>query len=437
METRSSKADDRYEGLGARRPSRLSPAAFPGQFANSNTDPAARGYDSFASTANPRVSEYVSGPGTAAVGLRVLLAAGGTGGHIFPALAVAEELRTRASRRGPWDSGCAIQFLGTPRGLESKLIQGSGFPFTAISAAGLKGMGGWKTLRNLLVLPQSMIETGAVFRDFRPGVVVGIGGYVSGPAMLRAALAGIPTLLIEPNALPGFTNRVLRPFVRLAAVGFKETAAFYGSKARFTGHPVRKAMFEVPAKVHAAPYTILVVGGSQGSSAINQCVLESLPYFRPAVLPVQLIHQTGQREYEKVQRAYQQHGVAGEVYAFIDDMAAAFARADVVVSRSGAITVAELAAAGKAALLVPFPGAADQHQRENARVLEQAGGARVIEQAELTPVRLAREVVDLLNAPERLALMERGARSLARPGAAERIADLVEELAAGAGRRQN
>jgi UDP-N-acetylglucosamine--N-acetylmuramyl-(pentapeptide) pyrophosphoryl-undecaprenol N-acetylglucosamine transferase len=364
-------------------------------------------------------------------GLRVLMAAGGTGGHLFPALAVCDELRARAVRRGPWDSGCTIQFLGTTRDLDSRVVERAGFPFSPITGAGLKGVKGWRKVENLALLPQSAWQACAVLRRFRPNIVVGMGGYIAGPAVLTAALSGIPTLLIEPNTVPGLTNRILRWFVRLAAVGFEETASFYGAKARVTGHPVRKAFFSVPPKMHAPPFTVLVFGGSQGSSAINQCIMGALPYFRPAVLPVRLIHQTGQRDYEVVRQAYAAHGVEGDIYPFIDNMPEAFARADLIVCRSGATTVAELAAAGRAALLIPLPGSADEHQLQNARALERVGGARVIEQSELSPGRLAQEVAELLNSGEQLAEMERRVRSLARPDAAERIADLIEQLALG------
>jgi UDP-N-acetylglucosamine--N-acetylmuramyl-(pentapeptide) pyrophosphoryl-undecaprenol N-acetylglucosamine transferase len=258
---------------------------------------------------------------------------------------------------------------------------------------------------------------------------VGVGGYLSGPAMLEAALRDIPTLLIEPNAVPGFTNRVLAPVVRMAAVGFEETANLYGAKARLTGHAVRKAFSSLPAREHVPPFTVLILGGSQGSAAINRCVIEALPLVSNQAQPMTFIHQTGERDYNAVSKAYQERGLAAEVQAFIENVPGAFARADLIVSRAGATAVAELAAAGKAALVVPFPAATDQHQLENARALECAGAARVVRQVELTPQRLASEIEDLLGHPGRLVEMERKARGLARPDAAARIADMIEELA--------
>ncbi len=370
-------------------------------------------------------------PGEEVRPLRVLMVAGGTGGHIFPALAVAEELRERAKRRGAAGVGCEILFLGTGRGLETRVVPAAGFPLRTVAAAGLKGIGGWRKLRNLLVLPRSAIETALIMGKFQPDVVVGVGGYLAGPAMLEAALKDIPTLLIEPNAVPGFTNRVLAPVVRLAAVAFEETASFYRAKGRLTGHAVRKGFSSVPAKEHVPPYTVLILGGSQGSAAINDCVVKSLPLLVNETGRVRFIHQAGGRDYNAVRQAYQERGLTAEVHAFIENVPQALARADLVVSRAGAIAVAELAAAGKAALLIPFPGATDQHQLENARAMERAGAARVLRQVELTPERLLRELWGLLADPHGLEAMEQAAKRLARPDAAERIAELIENLAVG------
>jgi UDP-N-acetylglucosamine--N-acetylmuramyl-(pentapeptide) pyrophosphoryl-undecaprenol N-acetylglucosamine transferase len=402
-------------------------------------------------------------------GARILMVAGGTGGHIFPALAVAEELRARGERAIP---GYQIEFLGTHRPLEAKLIPAAGFRLRAVDAAGLKGIGGIQRLRNLLVLPRTMVDVAGILREFKPQVVVGVGGYLAGPVMLEAALRDIPTILIEPNARPGFTNRLLAPLVRAAAVGFAETAHLYGEKARVTGHPVRRAFFDIPPRRPKASFTVLVVGGSQGSRAINQAVVESLPLLareaggvadvapgvspacadlkvgatsdaglKPGATPVaapkneafpggiRIIHQTGERDYNEVRKTYQERRLFAEVHAFIDDMPGALSQADLVISRAGATAVAELAAAGRGALLIPFPGATDQHQLENARAMEKAGAARVIVQSELTPERLAGEIRELMASPATLERMETCARRLARPDAAARIADMVEAFA--------
>lgn len=360
--------------------------------------------------------------------LRILMAAGGTGGHIFPALAVAEELVGRAGENEREEAIRFIVFIGTNRGLESRLIPAAGFQLRTVAAAGLKGIGGWKRITNLLVLPRSAYEAAKVLRSFRPDVVVGVGGYLAGPVMLEAALANIPTLLIEPNAVPGFTNRVLASVVRGAAVGFADTAGFYGSKARVTGHAVRKVFYDMEPKAHTAPFTVLIIGGSQGSRAINECVVKSLEILSCEDWKLNVVHQTGERDYNVVRDAYRERSLSAEVFAFIEDMPQAFARADLVVSRAGATTVAELAAAGRAAVLIPFPGATDQHQLENARVLERAGAACLIEQSALTPERLAAQLRELFGSPTRLVQMEERAKGLARPGAAKQIADWVMEL---------
>jgi len=383
--------------------------------------------------------------------IRILMVSGGTGGHIFPALAVAEELRRLGEASG---SAPQIEFLGTHRPLEAKLIPAAGFPLRTVDAAGLKGIRGIQRLRNLWVLPRTAIAVAKILRGFRPHVVVGVGGYLAGPVMLEAALAGIPTLLIEPNARPGFTNRMLAPFVRIAVLGFAETTSVYGKKARVTGLPVRRAFFEIAPRRSGPPVgvaqallpvtgrtqpgvavspTLLIVGGSQGSRAINQALVKAVPLLfggdATRAGAMRIIHQTGEPDYNEVLKTYQEHGLMAEVHAFIDDMPGTLAQADLVISRAGATALAELAAAGRAALLVPFPGAADQHQLENARAVEKAGAARVVEQSDLTPERLAKEIRELMASPAALEKMETFARTLARPDAAERIADLVEDLA--------
>ncbi|TAM80643.1 MAG: undecaprenyldiphospho-muramoylpentapeptide beta-N-acetylglucosaminyltransferase [Acidobacteria bacterium] len=361
--------------------------------------------------------------------VRILMAAGGTGGHIFPALAVADEMRRRSEVTDPGAAQYETVFLGRGRGLESRVIPRAGYRLETIHAAGLKGISGWRKVLNAAWLPRSAFEAARVIYRFRPAVVLGIGGYISGPVMAEAALAGIPTLLYEPNVVPGFTNRVLAPVVRLAAVGFEQSLAAYGSKGRLTGHPVRREFYGVEPKPHKPPYTVLIVGGSQGARALNQCLIESLVLFRskaPGMLS--FIHQTGEADYNAVGVAYGGQWAGSEVRAFIDDIAGAFSRADLVICRAGAATVAELAAAGKASILVPFPSATDQHQLHNARALEHAGAACVIEQKDLNPGHLVDCAMDLLGDPAKLALMEQRAKSLARPEAASRIADLIEEL---------
>ncbi len=361
--------------------------------------------------------------------VRILTAAGGTGGHIFPALAVADEMRRRSDVSGPGGVQYDTVFLGTGRGLESRVVPPAGYRLETIHGAGLKGISGWKRVQNAARLPRSAFEAARLLYRLRPRAVLGIGGYISGPVMLEAALAGIPTLLYEPNAVPGFTNRILAPVVQLAAVGFESSLAVYGAKGRLTGHPVRQEFYDVEPRIHKSPYTVLVVGGSQGASALNQCLVKSLPLFRShGAGNLSFIHQTGEADYNAVKAVYGNQWAGCEVCAFIDNIVEAFSRADLVVCRAGATTVAELAAAGKASILVPYPSATDQHQLHNARALERAGAACVIEQKDLKPARLVECVMSLLGNRDRLAGMEQRAKGLASPLAASRIADLLEEL---------
>ncbi len=360
---------------------------------------------------------------------RVLMVSGGTGGHIFPMLAVADELRSRRDPAPEAQPRYEIEFVGTKRPLEARLIPPAGYPLRTVVAAGLKGIGGLRKLRNFLVLPRTAIQTAALLREFKPHVVVGIGGYLAGPVMLEAALMDVPTLLMEPNARPGFTNRVLAPMVRVAAVNLEETASFYGAKAVVTGSPVRRAFGEILSREHRPPFTVLLVGGSQGAQTINQAMMASLPLLESERGRLRIIHQTGDRDYNAVSQAYQGQGFTADVRTFIEDMPWALAQADLVISRAGATALAEFAAAGRAALLIPFPAATDQHQLENARVFERAGAARVIVQKDLSPQRLAAAILEMLQDAAGLTRMEQCARRLVKPDAAARIADLIEKLA--------
>jgi len=390
--------------------------------------------------AKPEREESVAGRRSAET-VRVLMVAGGTGGHIYPALAVAEELRRRSANDESIEF--QIEFLGTKRSLENRVIPSAGFVLHAVEAQGLKGIRGWRRIQNFMVLPRSSIESAMVLRNFQPQVVVGAGGYLAGPAMVEAALKDIPTLLIEPNAQPGFTGRAIAPLVRVVAAGFAETAVFFGDKAHLTGCPVRPVFHTLLPKDHRPPWTLLVMGGSQGSRAINECVCQAYPTLARKFEGLRLIHQTGEKDYaatcEAYARASKDEGFQGvlDVRAFIDDVPAAMAETDLLLCRAGAVTVAEIAAAGKAAIFVPFPQAADQHQLANARALERVGGGRIIEQRELAPERLAEEVAGLLSAPAALLGMEQRAHQMARPDAAAQIADLVEKLAGLGPRERN
>lgn len=354
----------------------------------------------------------------------VLIAGGGTGGHIYPGIAIADELRRR-------DPRAEVRFVGTARGLETRIVPRAGFGLELIEVTALKRVGASGRVKSLYLLPRSFLAVRSLIKSFRPAVVIGVGGYASGPAVLVAALMGVPTLIAEQNALPGFTNRVLARFVRAAAVSFEEARAFFGAKAEITGNPVRAEFFEVAPPEPAEQTHVLVTGGSQGARAINEAMIGALPILAKGAEGaggrgrLSLTHQTGGADYDRVSAAYAGSGLRAEVKPFIEDMVAEFARAHLVVSRAGATTVAELAAAGRPAVMVPFPFAADDHQRKNAEAVERAGAGRVILQADLTPGRLAAEILGLARDPETLRRMGEASRRLARRDAAEKVVDLA------------
>jgi UDP-N-acetylglucosamine--N-acetylmuramyl-(pentapeptide) pyrophosphoryl-undecaprenol N-acetylglucosamine transferase len=354
--------------------------------------------------------------------MRAILAGGGTGGHVIPALAIAEELRALAQAE--------VVFLGTPRGLENRLVPAAGYELRHVQVGALKNVSLATRARTALGLPRAIARSWSILGELRPGVVIGVGGYASGPAMLAAALRGLPTLIFEPNAVPGFANRLVAPMASVAAVHFEQTCRYF-RRCVVTGVPVRREFFDVPPLGERAPerLTLLVFGGSQGAQAINRAVVEAARELTVRLPGLRILHQTGERDYNEAQAAYLQAGVAAEVFPFIEQMPQAFARADLLLCRAGASTVAEVAAAGRPAVFVPFPRAADDHQTRNAQALEQAGAAVLLSQGELSPARLADVVAGLLNDRALLAQMGRAARQMAHPGAARDIACLALRLA--------
>ena len=356
--------------------------------------------------------------------MRVLFAAGGTGGHIYPAIAVAKELTARRA-----DS--AVRFVGTARGLETRLVPQAGFELSLIESAGLMNMGLLARLRNAAVLPKSFLGARRLLAEFRPDVVVGAGGYVTGPVLLTAAMTRRPTLVMESNAVPGFTNRQLARFVRAAAVSFEMTAPYFGGKAVVTGNPVRREFFDIPAKQRVASRVeLLLFGGSQGARAVNEAMLAALPHLETFRGALRITHQTGKLDFDKVRAGYAEAGwgASADAREYIDDMVAAFAAADVIVSRAGATTAAELMAAGKTAIMVPLPGQIEQQR--NAEALQAADAARMILQPELTGERLAAEIAALVENPDEITRRERAARRLAKPDAAAAVVGMIEKLVA-------
>jgi UDP-N-acetylglucosamine--N-acetylmuramyl-(pentapeptide) pyrophosphoryl-undecaprenol N-acetylglucosamine transferase len=362
--------------------------------------------------------------------MRVLIAAGGTGGHIYPGIAVAKEILRR-------DPESHVRFVGTARGLENKLVPQAGFELSIIDSAGLKNVGPVARARGLMVLPKSFLAARTLIRAFQPEVVIGAGGYVSGPVVLTAALLKLPTVVMESNALPGWTNRVLARFVDKAAVSFDAALPFFRGKAVVTGNPVRREFFEIPERDHDAAgngqFSVLVFGGSQGAHAINEAMIAALPALSDLKDGLRIMHQTGEADFETAQASYLAAGWSerASVTKYIDNMVAAFAAVDLVVCRAGATTTAELIAAGKASVMIPFPFAADDHQRKNAEALERAGAGRMILQEDLSGERLAQEITALIREPDRITAMQQAARKLARGNAAAAVVDMIEKLVSG------
>jgi UDP-N-acetylglucosamine--N-acetylmuramyl-(pentapeptide) pyrophosphoryl-undecaprenol N-acetylglucosamine transferase len=320
-------------------------------------------------------------------------------------------------------------FVGTANGLEAKLVRQAGLPLELIRVAGLKGIGGIKLLRNAAMLPAGVWDSERILRRFRFNAAFGVGGYASGPMMLLAKAHSVPCVIFEPNAVPGFTNRVLARVATRIVCGFDQTASLFGSKAIAMGIPVRKEFFAAPRRDHRQPFTLLVTGGSRGAMPINRALVDSLDLLAARKNQLFIVHQTGERDYNAIREAYARHEYRAEVIPFIENMADRYAQADLIVCRSGAITVAEVSAAGRAAIFIPFGAATDAHQMRNAEAMQAAGAARIVAQDQLTPERLTSEIFSLLDQPRRITEMENRVRSLARPRAVEDIVDLLEKVA--------
>jgi UDP-N-acetylglucosamine--N-acetylmuramyl-(pentapeptide) pyrophosphoryl-undecaprenol N-acetylglucosamine transferase len=363
------------------------------------------------------------------MGLSVLVAGGGTGGHLYPGIAVARELLSRVP-------GVDVTFVGTSAGIEARVLPREGFALDVIRSAGLKGRSVQSVMRGVVLLPVSAVDAWRVLSRRRPSVVVGVGGYSSGPVVLLAALRGIPTLLMEQNAMPGVTNRLLAPIVDTAAVTYQESVRFFGRKAVLSGNPVRPEFFtsvgtQPQGSVDTAPSVVrvLVFGGSQGAHAINAAMVDAAPRLAIGTPRLVITHQTGERDLDMVRSAYQRAGLDARVEPFLFAMDQEMKSADVVVSRAGSTTLAELAATGRASILVPLPTATDDHQRKNALAVAAQGGARIVEQRDLHGDRVAAEVLALAGDPVLRRSMEQAAKELARPDAARVIVDEVLALA--------
>ena len=372
--------------------------------------------------------------------MRILIAGGGTGGHLYPGIALARELVRR-------DPSTVVSFVGTADGIEARVVPRENFPLDLIRVAGLKGKSRMDRLKGFLVLPVGAVDAWSVLSKHRPDVVIGVGGYASGPVVALAAARGYPTMLLEQNALPGITNRLLARVVRAAAVNFDSALAYFPRTGFVAGNPVRPEFF--PAQPEEAndhtsqPFDsidsasggnpvqgrVLTFGGSQGAHAINVAMVEAASRLAAAGIRLAITHQTGERDLDLVRTAYARAGVAARVEAFIYEIDREMKAADVAICRAGATTLAELAASGTPAILVPLPNSTDDHQRKNAAVVAQAGAAVTLEQRDLSGETLAAAISGLVGDAERHRRMVIAARQLARPDAAQRIADRVEQLA--------
>jgi UDP-N-acetylglucosamine--N-acetylmuramyl-(pentapeptide) pyrophosphoryl-undecaprenol N-acetylglucosamine transferase len=354
--------------------------------------------------------------------VKLLIAGGGTGGHVFPALAIAQEWLSRGKGR-------EVVLVGTQRGIEMRLVPQAGLPLETLRVAGLKGKGGATLLKNLAMLIPAMQDARRVLRRHKPVAAFGVGGYAAGPMLLAAWLGRVPNVIFEPNAEAGFTNKVLARISKRIATGYEISAQIWGHRAIVTGCPVRPEFFSIAARNLEKPFRLLITGGSQGALPINRVFVDAMDRLAGRKQELAIVHQTGERDYNAVRTAYARREIHAEVVPFLTNMPERFAWADVIVCRAGAITAAEVAAAGRAAIFIPFGKATDSHQLRNAQEMARAGAGRLIAEADLTAEKLTAEIFSLLDQPQEIEKLSIAARGLARPHAARDIVNLIEEAA--------
>jgi UDP-N-acetylglucosamine--N-acetylmuramyl-(pentapeptide) pyrophosphoryl-undecaprenol N-acetylglucosamine transferase len=354
--------------------------------------------------------------------VKLLIAGGGTGGHVFPALAIAREWLSRGSER-------EVVLVGTERGIEMKLVPQAGLPLETLRVAGLKGKGGATLLKNLAMLAPAMLDARRVLKKHKPLAAFGVGGYAAGPMLLATWLGRVPNVIFEPNAEPGLTNKLLARISKRIATGYEISARTWGKKAVVTGCPVRPEFFSVAPRIPQKPFRLLITGGSQGALPMNRAFVDAMDCLAARKQELSIVHQTGERDYNAVRTAYARREINAEVVPFLTNMPERFAWADVIVCRAGATTAAEIAAAGRAAIFIPFGAATDSHQLRNAQEMQRAGAGRLIPEPELTAERLTNEIFTLLDRPQEIEKQSSAARQLARPHAARDIVNLIEEAA--------
>jgi UDP-N-acetylglucosamine--N-acetylmuramyl-(pentapeptide) pyrophosphoryl-undecaprenol N-acetylglucosamine transferase len=349
---------------------------------------------------------------------RLLIAGGGTGGHLFPGVAIAEELRAR-------EPDAVIKFVGTKRGIEARVLPELGWDLELIEVSGLKTVGAASAMKGVLRLPKAMLQARRIVKAFAPDAVIGVGGYASGPIVLAARMRGVPTAICEQNSIPGLTNKLLGRVVKSVFLSFDESKRFFkDKKIVMSGNPVRRDLLQKLLTTGASPDAkvhVLIVGGSQGAVAVNELASKALGRIKD--VPLSIVHQTGEKDLEPTSARYREAGVDADCRAFIKDMAAAYGRADLIIGRAGATTVAELAIAGKPAVFIPYPFAADNHQELNAKEMADKGAALMFRQADLTADKLAEALRPLLVDASKRAEMGAAMKSLAKPGAAAAVVD--------------
>jgi UDP-N-acetylglucosamine--N-acetylmuramyl-(pentapeptide) pyrophosphoryl-undecaprenol N-acetylglucosamine transferase len=354
--------------------------------------------------------------------VKLLIAGGGTGGHVFPALAIAREWLSRGEER-------EVVLVGTQRGIEMKLVPQAGLPLETLRVAGLKGKGGATLFKNLTMLLPAMLDARRVLRKHKPVAAFGVGGYAAGPMLLATWLGGVPNIIFEPNAEPGLTNKLLAHLAKRIATGYEISAQTWGKKAIVTGCPVRTEFFSVAPRAPGNPLRLLITGGSQGALPVNRAFVDSMDRLAARKNELSIVHQTGERDYDAVRTAYARREILAEVVPFLTNMPERFGWADVIVCRAGAITAAEVAAAGRAAIFIPFGRATDSHQLRNAQEMARAGAGRLITESELTAEKLTGEIFSLLDQPQEIEKLSSNARALARPHATREIVNLIEGAA--------
>jgi UDP-N-acetylglucosamine--N-acetylmuramyl-(pentapeptide) pyrophosphoryl-undecaprenol N-acetylglucosamine transferase len=357
--------------------------------------------------------------------MRLIVAGGGTGGHLFPGIAVATAMRERSP-------GTKVLFIGTSRLLDQQALAGLGFELAALECGGVKGLGPAARLRSLALLPAAVVKAAAMLRRFKPDMVLGVGGYVTGPVLVAARLMGVPIAIHEQNSVPGMANRLAGTLADRVFVSLPCTPPFPAKKTVQTGNPVRSEILAAAGrdKQQANVPTVLVLGGSQGAHRVNQLMVEAVGVLVGQGMKLRVIHQTGGADQEQTAAGYKALGVEAEVSAFIRDMATVYGRADLAVSRAGATTLAELAVMGLPALLIPYPYAADDHQATNGTYYEKGMGCRMLRESGLTGDILARSVSECLLNPAQLHTMAVNMKAMALPDAASRIVEECLRLAA-------